>query len=471
MIQKEYRAFIVTRQQFLTSKEWSTKAQSRTVLLTGIPDDYCNLEALRSLTDYLPGGVRKIWLARDVKGLDDIYDRRTKAVKKLEGADNKMIKLANKLVRKKKLPEEGNADQEKNGSIVSRYITTAKRPTMRTGKIPFTGQKVDTVEWAIDEIAKTNSELEERRSDIHSFKPKTSAFILFNDQIAAHMFAQCLAHEQPLAMSGRFINVSPDDVIWSTLNINPYSAGLRKLISYAVTCAVIIFWSIPTAFVTSISNVSNLCASVSWLGWLCTLRSPLNVSLAQHIRTYANTMSSTQGIIQGLLPPLALMLLFLLLPPFLRFLAVFEGVPLRSRVEHSLQQRYFAFLFVQGFIVATLASGIMAGIRQITDNPASTVSLLAENLPKASVFFLTLVVTSGLSGAAGGILQIVRLVLYYVKVILLGGTPRNMYKVRYTMENVNFGQLFPAQLLLVVIALAYSTIAPLVCGFATLTFA
>lgn len=113
----------------------------------------------------------------------------------------------------------------------------------------------------------------------------------------------------------------------------------------------------------------------------------------------------------------------------------------------------------------------MAGIRQITDNPASTVSLLAENLPKASIFFLTLVVTSGLSGAAGGILQIVRLILYYVKVILLGGTPRNLYKVRYTMEDVQFGQLFPAQLLLVVIALAYSTIAPLVCGFATLTFA
>ena len=68
-------------------------------------------------------------------------------------------------------------------------------------------------------------------------------------------------------------------------------------------------------------------------------------------------------------------------------------------------------------------------------------------------------------------MQIVRLILYYVKVILLGGTPRNLYKVRYTMEDVKFGQLFPAQLLLVVIALAYSTIAPLVCGFATLTFA
>lgn len=70
-------------------------------------------------------------------------------------------------------------------------------------------------------------------------------------------------------------------------------------------------------------------------------------------------------------------------------------------VEHSLQRRYFAFLFVQGFIVATLGSGIMASINQIVNSPTSTVQLLAQNLPKASIFFLTLVITSGLSGAAG----------------------------------------------------------------------
>lgn len=101
-------------------------------------------------------------------------------------------------------------------------------------------------------------------------------------------------------------------------------------------------------------------------------------------------------------------------------------------------------------------------------------------------------VTNGLSGAAGGILQIGRLIVYYVKAFLLGGSPRALHKVRYTMPSVKFGQLYPGQLLVVgksevrtyryrfrqrltafviVIALAYSTIAPLVCGFAVLTFA
>lgn len=164
---------------------------------------------------------------------------------------------------------------------------------------------------------------------------------------------------------------------------------------------------------------------------------------------------------------------------------------MHTLVEHSLQRRYFVFLFIQGFIVATLGSGIMASINQIVDNPASTVQLLAQNLPKASIFFLTLVVTSGLSGAAGGILQIVRLVLVYVKIILLGGSPRSVWNITYTMPTTSWGQTYPAvslildltsvgcelmrvpfeqQSLLVVIALAYSTIAPLVCGFALMSF-
>ena len=452
MIRVEYGSFIKKRQDFLTSKTWATKAQSRTVLVTGIPDDYCNIRALEQLTKSIPGGVRKIWLARDIKGLDKIYDRRTKAVKKLESADVKVIKLASKLVRKNKVPADGLADQEKGGSRLSRYILDKKRPTNRLGKVPFIGKKVDTIDWATEEIETTNRELARNRSDITSLKTKSAAFLLFNDQIGAHNFAQTLTHKTPLKMSARYINVSPDDVVWSTLSINPYSRKMRTLASLAITVAVIVFWSPLTAFVTSISNVSNLCSSVKFLSWLCKLPGPIN------------------GIIQGLLPPVVLMLLFMLLPPFLRFLSVFAGTPLRSLVEHSLQKRYFAFLFVQGFIVATLASGIMAGISQITKDPSSAVSLLANNLPKASIFFLTLIVTNGLSGAAGGVLQIVKLIIYYVKIVLLGGSPRSMHKIRYTMPSVKFGQLFPGQLLLVVIALAFSTIAPLVCGFAVVTF-
>ena len=375
MIKREWELYVTKRQDFLSSRAWSTKAQARTVMLTGIPDDYCDIERLTALTKHLPAGVRKVWLARDVKDLADLYDRRQAATKKLESANISVIKLANKLVRKGKVPEGGNEPQQEDkerstSEIAPRYVPTGKRPTHRTGKLPLTGQKVDTISWAEKEIGKLNAELEEKRRDLSAYPPRSSAFILFNDQIAAHMFAQCLAHDLPLRMSGRHINVSPNDIIWLNTNVNPFFARVRSIASIAATCAIIIFWSFPTAFVTSISNVSNLCETVPWLRWLCTAPPPIS------------------GIIQGVLPPVALMILFLLVPPVFR--CKYESTQLdRSltrpapsscglrRNAHEDPSRAFAsaaivgqicsgtgqanispsfaFLFIQGFIVATLS--------------------------------------------------------------------------------------------------------------------
>lgn len=103
--------------------------------------------------------------------------------------------------------------------------------------------------------------------------------------------------------------------------MNPAMKKGRQAISWAITLVTIIFWAIPVAFVTSISNVSSLCERASWLAWLCTLPTPVN------------------GILQGALPPIALAILFALLPVFLRALSKFEGVPLHSLVERSLQRR------------------------------------------------------------------------------------------------------------------------------------
>ncbi|KAK9898454.1 DUF221-domain-containing protein [Cystobasidium minutum MCA 4210] len=455
IIHREWKSYIQLRREFLTSKRWRATPQANTVLITGVPSDQLNLEALHSFADPYPGGVAKIWLARDPEDLSDAYDRRQDAGKKLEKAGNKVIKAAVKLVKKNKVPAEGNGDQEKNGSKLSRYLPEKKRPTHRLGKVPCFGQKVDTLTYSAEEIEETNRLLQEgRNKGQDAYEAKAAAFIMFNDQVSAHEFAQNLNDNLPkkMKLSTRLINAAPDDVIWDNLNVKAADNKIRKIISWAITIVTIIFWAIPVAFVSSISNVSKLCSTVSWLSWLCTLPTPIN------------------GIIQGALPPIAFAILFMLLPIFLRKLSQFEGTPLHSLIERSLQKRYFAFLFIHGFIISTLASGIMAGISQITDDPSSAVSLLAENLPTSSVFFLTLIVTNGLAGAAGGILQIVRLAIYYVKAFLLGGSPRALYKVTYTMPAVRFGQLYPAQMLLVVIALAYSTIAPLVCGFALVTF-
>ena len=80
------------------------------------------------------------------------------------------------------------------------------------------------------------------------------------------------------------------------------------------------------------------------------------------------------------------------------------------------------------------------------------------------------IILQGLSGTAGGFLQAVPLALYYVKITLLGSTPRSVYKIKYSPRTSNWGTLFPSTTLLVVITLGYSIISPIINGLAFAAF-
>lgn len=173
-------------------------------------------------------------------------------------------------------------------------------------------------------------------------------------------------------------------------------------------------------------------------------------------------------LFQGILPPVLLAILMALLPIILRLLARFEGIPKYTGLELSLMTRFFIFQVVvsrpcflvvitfdigsqHSFLIVTVSSGIIAALEDLINNPTSIPNILANELPKASTFFLTYIILQGLSGTAGGFLQIVPLVIYYVKLFILGSTPRSVYSIKYVLRSVAWGTLFPSITLLVVI--------------------
>ncbi|KAG8926837.1 hypothetical protein FRC01_008317, partial [Tulasnella sp. 417] len=54
--------------------------------------------------------------------------------------------------------------------------------------------------------------------------------------------------------------------------------------------------------------------------------------------------------------------------------------------------------------------------------------------------------------------------------ILLGSTPRSIYKIKFILRNVAWGTLFPSVTLIVVIALVYTPLQPITAGLAFATF-
>ncbi|KII87613.1 hypothetical protein PLICRDRAFT_176408 [Plicaturopsis crispa FD-325 SS-3] len=538
-IKREMRHFTIKRQQHLISPEHSSSVQANTVLLTGIPQRFLNEPALRRMYNHLPGGVKTVWLNRDLKELPDLYDRREAACRKLESAETSLLATAAKLRANdaKKNATNGEAAAEPTPAVASdvergdtsraaSLVPAADRPTHRLplGFLPFAlpliGKKVDSIEWAREEIATTNGLLEKGRATIEAqathgldakkgllgrvpvvggkfagnstskanpfdkqdvevdqkrnaeniemsptgssetdrppigqdYPPMNSAFLTFHKQAAAHLAVQALAHHEPYRMSSRYVEVAPEDVIWGNLGLNPYEAKGRMLVSYAATAGLIILWSFPVAFVGAVSNVAALCTQYHWLSWICALPDVV------------------VGIIAGILPPVLLAVLMMLLPIVLRLLGRFEGIPQRTGLELSLMSRFFIFQVIHSFLIVTLSSGIIKALPELTKNPAGIPALLANKLPGASIFFLTYIVLQGLSGTAGGFLQIVTLILYYVKLYILGSTPRSIYNIKFGGRSVAWGTLFPTTTLLVVITLGYSTIAPIINGLACFTF-
>ena len=62
------------------------------------------------------------------------------------------------------------------------------------------------------------------------------------------------------------------------------------------------------------------------------------------------------------------------------------------------------------------------------------------------------------------------LLVYYVKLFILGSTPRSIYNIKYTLPSVNWGTLWPVTTLLVVISLTYSIISPVINGLTCFSF-
>ena len=310
--------YVHVRQQYLVSPSHSSTAQARTVLVTGIPKEFLTEYALTHLFSHFPGGVRKVWINRDLGDMPELYNQRLKACQMLESAATSLLNMAIKRNRKRlrnriKFGDEGRtvsntevtnlvSDSETRDALLEGLVSKDKRPSHRLpvfSWMPFSitllGKKVDTIEWACERIHKLNTDLAQRRdnlardiawaearasspSQMHdvaenstitipavpdlkplfgthmvvdfsdlTYPPANGAFVLFNRQIAAHMAAQTLTHHEPYRMSNalKYVEATPEDVIWNNLVLNPYLRRLRLVLSRTVGILLTIIWTVP----------------------------------------------------------------------------------------------------------------------------------------------------------------------------------------------------------------------------------
>jgi calcium permeable stress-gated cation channel len=357
---------------------------------------------------------------------------------------------------------ETDFEQDPDDAVWRRYLKDKDRATMRLPifgwqwmpALPLMGQKIDLIHYCRKEVARLNVEIEDDQAHPERFPLMNSAFVQFNHQVAAHMACQAVSHHLPQQMAPRLVEIDPNDVIWDNMSIPWWQNYIRTGAVVVIVTGMIILWAIPIAFTSALSQLETAAKTWPWLHWV--------LSIPSWIRS----------VLQGVLPAILLGLLLFLLPLILRFLVRMQGTPSGMLVELSVQKYYFCFLFVQLFLVVSIASALTQFFALFTsvDGFTSIPSLLGNNIPKASNYFFSYMLLQALSVSAGALVQVGSLIGWFVLAPLFDSTARAKFQRQTQLQSIQWGTFFPVYTNLACIGLIYSVISPLILVFNIVTF-
>ncbi|KAH8802878.1 hypothetical protein F5884DRAFT_903499 [Xylogone sp. PMI_703] len=352
--------------------------------------------------------------------------------------------------------------EDATGAVWEKYLSKKDRPTHRLARfswtpdwlpgLPLINKKVDTIYWCRGELARLNLEIEMDQQHPEKFPLMNSAFIQFNNQVAAHMAAQSITYHLPRQMAPRTVEISPDDVIWDNMSIKWWEAWMRTGIIIVLVAGMVILWAFPVAWTASLSQITTLAQKYSWLHWLRSI--PQNVLKA----------------VAGVLPAIVLSILLILVPKILEYLSFLQGAQTGTEKQGYVQTYYFAFLFVQVFLVVSISGGALATLGATAAEVTSIPQTLATQLPKAANYFFSYMILQALSTSSGTLLQIVTLLLWFVLPKFFDNTAREKWHRNTNLPNVTWGSFFPVYTNFACIALVYSIVSPLIIIFAIITF-
>ncbi|OLY84308.1 putative membrane protein [Smittium mucronatum] len=425
---------VTLRQKYLNSFNYLQTQRSVTVLVSGIPTEKNNVEDIRAeMGDRLPSNV-EIYPIKDPKILTKPLSERNKYHLSLESELSRLATLEKKrqiLIEKNKKPKD----------------KPIERKQKKLGFLGLFGEKVDFIENATSKIVENNTLISEKSSEYSEQPPTYSAFLVFRNINQAHSFANRYGPKTKTTQKiGGFATpiyteVDPQGVIWKNLSVSQSNQHSRKIVSYIVSLAIILLWIIPTSFVSIIANFDTL-AKYSMFSWI------------------NNLPNSVKGILQGLIPAIALVILNMIVPIFFRMLIKFEKGPLSRSIELLLIDRYFAFNIINTLIIYLISGTIFSSIKEFIDDPSTVVQQMASNVPKNSTFYITYVLLLGLSSSSGDIAMLVGFVIRTILRKFFKQTPREVFNKKLPQQ-LSVGTAIPVLSFVFLLGIVFCTIAPL----------
>jgi len=335
---------------------------------------------------------------------------------------------------------------------------TGKRPKKGLG-FCGSGDKVDAASHWAKELQRVNMAIDSARAGAITCQngglsqdaqnSGTAYVTLKNRKAALMMTSVAMLYKQHPAVKA-FPAPEPANIVWANAAVPVSAQKTGNAITTTVLTVGLLFWGVVIAFVGAISKLEKLEKWFPFLGDLDT---------------------ASYSLLQGLLPVIAMIVLFALIPIIITKLSL--GVERRktfTKVQEVLFYWYFLYNLANVFLVV-FAGSAFNSLNVMIENPTKIPDLLGAALPSVSTFFLNYVITVLFGG-----LPMVQLRLGSWIMFLLcrkkhkTATDRTLLAGPCAPATVAYGSYFPAVFYIVLLFVIYWTIAPVLAGACCLFF-
>uniref|UniRef100_M4BRQ9 CSC1/OSCA1-like 7TM region domain-containing protein n=1 Tax=Hyaloperonospora arabidopsidis (strain Emoy2) TaxID=559515 RepID=M4BRQ9_HYAAE len=312
--------------------------------------------------------------------------------------------------------------------------------------------KVDEKKARRQEREMSQEEREQARKEQPMRVMRRAAFVSFTSLMSTQVAQQTLQTENPAHMA---VAPAPDaaDINWDNIGLDYRTRAIGTLASTLISAAIVLFWTIPTAFVASLATVESLRRALPFL----------------------NKAFDDYPILQDIfqqIAPLALVALSALAPIVFNFLSGREGHPSKTEVRAALFSKLAYFQLVQIFFVTVIVGTILDSLKEILDQPKTLVSMLGRSMPQQSTFFISYVIVQTGLGLVLELLRVVPLILSTLFALLAPKHTRRertspWLGLRDIVQTDPFDPTNPLAdcFLISLVTLTFAPIAPLVCYF------
>lgn len=434
---------------------------AKSVLISNVPEDLLNENAIVDLFSVIPGGVNSVWFTYETSRIHYYVKQAKDTLDLLEKSQLDYIKRYIHQSQSKDYPQKYHLYNESLETrfyppiyihpyfipFVKRYIFMKLPGILR---LFVWEQKQSKLNWSIQKLNELHRSIKHEQDLLVNGKQLkyNKVFIQFNSQIGTYITHQCLLEKSQGKFDKTLIGVNPKDIVWEGLTSqNTIVTLFQRYCVTVVFSIIIILYIVPVSLIGLVFQVNFLTKIIPFFNWI--------YKFPEGIR----------DIISCFLPSILLTILMTTMISVFRFLAQFRGYVTGAELEISVQKWYFTFLFIQQFMVVTILSSMVQLIKQVIDQPTSIPVLLAINLPKAATFFFQFMSLKAFSFCGSNFMKVESFIKERTFYKLQSFTPRQTFHRLITLPILRLGTSYPIYSVYACIGIIYTILSPMISVF------